>query len=125
MKQQTAVEWLFKQLWDEPRDKFTWYAILSKAEEMEKEQIKRAFEFGVADAYNYNDDEGEGEEGEEKPDTKIIASGLIFPILTFFPSKSCASSSMIGPITWHGPHQVAQKSTSAGTFDFKTSSSKF
>jgi hypothetical protein len=29
-----------------------------------------------------NDDEGEGEEGEEKPDTKIIASGLIFPILT-------------------------------------------
>ena len=59
MKQQTATEWLFKQLWDEPRDKFTWYAILSKAEEMEKEQIKRAFEFGVADAYNYNDDEGE------------------------------------------------------------------
>ena len=25
----------------------------------EKEQIKRAFEFGIADAYNYIDDEGE------------------------------------------------------------------
>lgn len=47
MKQQTAVEWLFKQLWDEPRDKFTWYAILSKAEEMEKEQIIDAFDYGA------------------------------------------------------------------------------
>ena len=29
-----------------------------------------------------NDDEGEeGEEGEEKPDTKIVAEGMIFPIL--------------------------------------------
>lgn len=28
------------------------------------------------------DEEGEGEEGEEKPDTKIVAEGLIFPILT-------------------------------------------
>ena len=42
MKQQTATEWLFKQLWDEPRDKFTWYAILSKAKQMEKEQIADA-----------------------------------------------------------------------------------
>ena len=40
---QTATEWLFKQLWDEPRDKFTWNAILIKAEEMEKEQIMDAF----------------------------------------------------------------------------------
>ena len=34
----TAAEWLFHQLWDEPKDKFTWYAILEKAKEMEKEQ---------------------------------------------------------------------------------------
>ena len=27
--------------------------------EKEKEQIKRAFEFGVGDAYNYNQEEGE------------------------------------------------------------------
>ena len=36
---QTAVDWLFKQLWDEPQDKFTWYAILRQAKAMEKEQI--------------------------------------------------------------------------------------
>jgi len=42
MEKQTAVEWLFNQLWEEPKDKFTWNAILSKAEEMEKEQIMKA-----------------------------------------------------------------------------------
>ena len=36
---QTATEWLFKQLWEEPKDKFTWNTILIKAKEMEKEQI--------------------------------------------------------------------------------------
>jgi hypothetical protein len=36
---QTAVEWLFEKLWDEPKDKLTWYAILQQAKEMEKEQI--------------------------------------------------------------------------------------
>ncbi len=35
---QTAVEWLFKTLWEEPKDKMVWYAILDKAKEMEKEQ---------------------------------------------------------------------------------------
>lgn len=37
--EQTAVEWLFRQLWDEPKDKFTWYAILKQAKTMEKQQI--------------------------------------------------------------------------------------
>jgi hypothetical protein len=40
---QTATEWLFKQLWDEPKDKLTWYAILKQAKEMDKE---RMIEFG-------------------------------------------------------------------------------
>jgi hypothetical protein len=40
---QTAVEWLFKQLWEEPKDKMVWYAILDKAKEMEKEQIHESF----------------------------------------------------------------------------------
>lgn len=53
MKQQTATEWLFEQLWDEPRDKFTWYAILSKAKQMEKEQIMDAFLEGKV---NYSKD---------------------------------------------------------------------
>jgi hypothetical protein len=46
MEKETATEWLFKQLWDEPKDKFTWNAILMKAKEMEKEQmIKFANDF--------------------------------------------------------------------------------
>lgn len=36
---QTTVEWLFKQLWEEPKDKMVWYAILDQAKKMEKEQI--------------------------------------------------------------------------------------
>ncbi len=39
---QTAVEWLFKALWEEPKDKMVWYAILDKSKEMEKEQIIEA-----------------------------------------------------------------------------------
>jgi hypothetical protein len=39
MSKQTATEWLFKKLWDEPKDKLTWYAILDKAKEMEKQQM--------------------------------------------------------------------------------------
>src|SRR5690606_32058392 len=40
------------------------------------------------------------------------------------PSYSAASSSMIGAIIRHGPHQTAQKSTSTGTSDCSTSCSK-
>jgi hypothetical protein len=40
---QTSVEWLFEQLWDEPRDKFTWNTILNKAKEMQEKQIKTAY----------------------------------------------------------------------------------
>jgi len=36
---QTAVEWLFEKLWEIPIDKFSWYAVLNKAKEIEKEQI--------------------------------------------------------------------------------------
>jgi uncharacterized protein YbaA (DUF1428 family) len=43
MKNQTAVDWLFRKLWDEPQDKFTWYALLQEAKAMEKEQIESAF----------------------------------------------------------------------------------
>jgi hypothetical protein len=39
MEKETATEWLFKQLWEEPKDKLTWNTILIKAKEMEKEQI--------------------------------------------------------------------------------------
>lgn len=40
MTQQTAVEYLFNKLWDTPKDKLNWYAILKEAKQMEKEQMK-------------------------------------------------------------------------------------
>lgn len=40
---QTAVEYLFEQLWETPKDKFTWYSILEKVKEMEKQQIINTF----------------------------------------------------------------------------------
>ena len=46
MEKETATEWMFKQLWEEPKDKFTWNAILNKAKEMEKEQIENAYNVG-------------------------------------------------------------------------------
>ena len=46
MEKETATEWLFKYLWEEPKDKFTWNAILDKAKEMEKEQIENAYNVG-------------------------------------------------------------------------------
>jgi len=39
---QTAVEQLFHRLWDTPKDKFTWYAILKEHIEMHKNQIMEA-----------------------------------------------------------------------------------
>ena len=33
-KKQTAVEWLFQQLWETPKDKLTWYSILKEAKAM-------------------------------------------------------------------------------------------
>jgi hypothetical protein len=41
-RKQTAVDWLFQELWDRPKDKMVWYYILEKAKQMEKEQIKEA-----------------------------------------------------------------------------------
>ena len=36
---QTSAEWLFKEIWNSPKDKFTWYAILEQAKEMEKQMV--------------------------------------------------------------------------------------
>ena len=43
MQKETATEWLFNKLWDEPKDKFNWFVLLKKAEKMEKEQIIDAY----------------------------------------------------------------------------------
>lgn len=41
---QTAVDYLFEKLWTFPRDKWVWQHYLEKAKEMEKEQIKEAYQ---------------------------------------------------------------------------------
>jgi hypothetical protein len=42
---QTATEFLFEKLWETPKDKLTWNAILEQAKEMEKQQIIEAVNF--------------------------------------------------------------------------------
>jgi hypothetical protein len=41
---QTAVDWMFEQLWETPKDKFAWLWILMEAKEMEKEQMLECYE---------------------------------------------------------------------------------
>jgi hypothetical protein len=50
----TATQWLFEQLWETPKDKFNWYAILEQAKAMEKAQIVDAHNQGYADGYRDN-----------------------------------------------------------------------
>lgn len=55
---QTAVDWLFAQLWETPKDKLTWHSLLKEAKEMEKEQISDAYWDGIfhgnfLDGYGY------------------------------------------------------------------------
>jgi hypothetical protein len=42
----TAMDWLFSKLSDIERDKFEWQIILKEAKDMEKEQIKDAYNYG-------------------------------------------------------------------------------
>ena len=35
----TSVEWLFKQLWETPKDKLNWNALLEKAKERHKKEL--------------------------------------------------------------------------------------
>ena len=72
----TSIDYLFNELWEAPKDKFTWHSILNKAKEMHKqematncsqqetlyteEQLRKAYEYGnnyhkgsIADAQEY------------------------------------------------------------------------
>jgi 2-iminoacetate synthase ThiH len=51
---QTATEFLFEKLWETPKDKLTWNAILEQAKEMEKQQIKDAYFQGGHDMERNN-----------------------------------------------------------------------
>ena len=48
----TPVQELFEKLWDTPKDKFTWYAILRQILEKEKEVITEAFLDGKLDGWH-------------------------------------------------------------------------
>jgi hypothetical protein len=39
IENQTAVDWLFEQLWNSDKDKFVWHSLLEQAKELEKQQI--------------------------------------------------------------------------------------
>jgi hypothetical protein len=36
---ESSVEWLFKQLWETPKDKLNWNSLLEKAEEKHKKEL--------------------------------------------------------------------------------------
>ena len=40
---QTAVEYLFKELWDRPKDRLNWNQFLEKAKDMQREEILNAY----------------------------------------------------------------------------------
>jgi hypothetical protein len=43
----TSIEWLFENLWDEPKDKLTWHSIFEKAKEMHKQEMKEMYLKGI------------------------------------------------------------------------------
>jgi hypothetical protein len=43
----TATQWLFNKLWDTPKDKFEWYAILKEAEEMYDKKMFECMDTGI------------------------------------------------------------------------------
>lgn len=50
---QTAVDWLFQELWDRPKDKFTWQSILKEAKEREKEQMIEVSKEGIFSTHEF------------------------------------------------------------------------
>jgi hypothetical protein len=51
---QTAVEFLYEALFEEPKDIFMWQIILQQAKEIERMQIKDAYSAGVWEIGYYN-----------------------------------------------------------------------
>ena len=49
---QTAIEWLFNELWNTDKDKLMWHSILHKAKEKEFRQRETDFIAGGRSAFN-------------------------------------------------------------------------
>ena len=56
---ETAVDFLFQKLWDNPKDKLTWYKFLIDAKEIERQQIKEDYKCGACDLEIQYSDVGE------------------------------------------------------------------
>lgn len=54
---QSSVESLFQKLWDTPKDKFTWYAILEEHKAIHQEEIERAYYEGIVIVMSKPDDD--------------------------------------------------------------------
>ena len=54
---QTSIEWLFHKLWNEPKDKMVWYALLKISKQMHKDEIAQAFEVGYENGACVNEGE--------------------------------------------------------------------
>lgn len=59
MEKQTAVEYLFEQLWETPKDKLTWHAILNKAKKKEKNQHDMTAEDWWKEGAHYVETQGQ------------------------------------------------------------------
>ena len=53
-RKQTAVDYLFQELWDRPKDKLTWNVLLKYAKDMEEGQIAVAYSTGTLDGVTQN-----------------------------------------------------------------------
>ena len=45
----TPVDWLFQQLWDTPKDKLNWHALLEQAKEKQLELVSQSYDAGTKD----------------------------------------------------------------------------
>ena len=50
---QTAVDWMFDQLWETPKDKLAWFKILMEAKEKEKEQMIEVSKEGFFSTFEF------------------------------------------------------------------------
>jgi hypothetical protein len=46
---QTSIEWLFEKLWEEPKDKLTWFSILEQAKEMHGQEMAQLPQQEISD----------------------------------------------------------------------------
>jgi hypothetical protein len=54
IRKNTAVDYLFKELWDRPKDKMVWFYIFEKAKQMEEGQIAVAYSTGTLEGVTQN-----------------------------------------------------------------------